>query len=69
MNSEKPAMHAHFVVAGPGVSAGVGLGVIRQIDIAPTLCALLGIDPPAQARGRVLAKALARPLPPGRGTR
>jgi hypothetical protein len=59
----RPDMQAVFVLAGPGVSSGVELGAIRQIDIAPTLCALLGIDPPAQATGRVLEKALARPLP------
>jgi predicted AlkP superfamily phosphohydrolase/phosphomutase len=63
LNPERPGMHAAFAVAGPGVPAGVDLGTIRQIDIAPTLCALLGIDPPAHAKGRVLANALARPLP------
>jgi predicted AlkP superfamily phosphohydrolase/phosphomutase len=67
-NPDRPGMHASFIVGGPGVSAGVALGVIRQIDIAPTLCALLGIDPPAQARGRVLSKVLAWALPtPSRG--
>jgi predicted AlkP superfamily phosphohydrolase/phosphomutase len=62
-NPERPGMHAIFIVRGPGVSVDIPLGAIRQIDIAPTLCALLGIDPPAQAKGRVLSKALARPLP------
>ena len=46
--------------AGPAWPQGVDLGPIRQIDVAPTLCALLGIDPPAQATGAVLTKALAR---------
>jgi predicted AlkP superfamily phosphohydrolase/phosphomutase len=65
VNPERPEMLASFVVAGPGVAAGAKLGAIRQIDIAPTLCALLGISPPAQATGRVLTGALARgPLPP-----
>jgi arylsulfatase A-like enzyme len=53
-------MWAAFAVAGPGVARGADLGLIRQIDIAPTLCALLGIDPPASAVGRVLTPALAR---------
>jgi arylsulfatase A-like enzyme len=53
-------MWAAFAVAGPGVASGADLGLIRQIDIAPTLCALLGIDPPARAAGRVLTGALAR---------
>jgi predicted AlkP superfamily phosphohydrolase/phosphomutase len=60
LNPERPEMLASFVVAGPGVAAGARLGVIRQIDIAPTLCALLGISPPAQATGTVLRAALAR---------
>ena len=61
-------MHAGFALAGPGVAAGADLGEIRQIDIAPTLCALLGIEPPAQATGVVLRGALARtaPMPPAR---
>ncbi len=63
LDPDRPAMHASFTVAGPGVAAGVDLGLIRQIDIAPTLCALLGLDPPAQASGQVLTKALAHPLP------
>jgi len=63
-NPERPEMLASFVVAGPGVAPGAKLGTIRQIDIAPTLCALLGISPPAQATGSVLRAALARaPVP------
>jgi predicted AlkP superfamily phosphohydrolase/phosphomutase len=60
LNPERPEMMASFVVAGPGVAAGAKLRPIRQIDIAPTLCALLGISPPAQATGKVLLEALAR---------
>jgi predicted AlkP superfamily phosphohydrolase/phosphomutase len=55
---ERPELRAAFAITGPGVAAGVDLGPIRQIDIAPTLCALLGLDPPAHATGRVLVKAL-----------
>ncbi|HEY6547226.1 MAG TPA: alkaline phosphatase family protein, partial [Vicinamibacteria bacterium] len=53
----RPEMHASFVVAGPGVATGE-LGVIRQVDIAPTLAALLGLRPPAQSSGAVLSRAL-----------
>jgi hypothetical protein len=60
LDPERPEMFASFTVSGPGVAAGVDLGIIHQIDIAPTLCALLGIDPPAQATGKVLESALAR---------
>lgn len=60
LDPDRREMQGAFVVAGPGVAPGADLGVIRQIDIAPTLCALLGIDPPAQAAGSVLQKALSR---------
>ena len=59
LNPERSEMQAGFVVAGPGVARGVSLGPIRQIDVAPTLAALLGLDPPAQATGSILTKALA----------
>ena len=60
---QKPAerrMLGSFVIAGPGVAAGADLGVIQQIDIAPTLAALLGMDPLAHAVGKPLAAALAK---------
>ena len=47
------AAEGPLAVAGPGVAAGVDLGVVRAIDVAPTLSALLGVDPPARARGTV----------------
>jgi len=53
-------MHAGFTISGPGVAGGANLGVIRQIDVAPTLCALLGLEPPANATGRILDAALAK---------
>jgi arylsulfatase A-like enzyme len=61
-------MHAAFALAGAGVAERAQLGVIRQIDVAPTLCLLLGIEPPAQATGVVLLSALARreAMPPFR---
>lgn len=57
---QRPELQATFQVAGAGVAPGVDLGVIRHIDVAPTLCALLGLDPPAEARGHVLVTALAQ---------
>lgn len=52
-------MLASFVIAGPGVATGADLGVIEQVDIAPTLAALLGMDPLAHAVGKPLAAAMA----------
>ena len=59
---QKPAerrLQGSFVIAGPGVAAGADLGVIQQVDIAPTLAALLGMDPLAHAEGKPLAAAMA----------
>ena len=56
-----PEMRAVFIMAGPGVSGGADLGEMRQIDVVPTLCAILGIDPPRQAIGTVLERALTWP--------
>jgi predicted AlkP superfamily phosphohydrolase/phosphomutase len=44
-------LHAIFYAAGPRVQPGVRLGVIRTIDIAPTVTQLLGVPRPADARG------------------
>jgi predicted AlkP superfamily phosphohydrolase/phosphomutase len=60
LDPDRREMQVGFVIAGPGVAAGADLGTIRQIDVAPTLAALLGLDPPAHATGTVLTKALAR---------
>lgn len=37
-------MHTGFIVAGAGVRAGVPLPLVRQIDIAPTIARLLGVE-------------------------
>ncbi|MBI4478062.1 MAG: alkaline phosphatase family protein [Acidobacteria bacterium] len=47
-------LQAIFYAAGPGVAAGRHLGLVRSVDIAPTVAALLGIPPPAHATGRAL---------------
>ncbi|HUG52988.1 MAG TPA: alkaline phosphatase family protein [Vicinamibacteria bacterium] len=69
LDPARPAMHAAFALAGPGVASGARLGVVRQIDVAPTLSRLLGLEPPAQATGIVLMEALSRKaaMPPARG--
>jgi hypothetical protein len=60
LDPRRGEMLASLTLAGPGVATGVDLGLVREIDVAPTLSALLGIDPPANAAGSVLARALAR---------
>lgn len=56
------AQHAVFIMAGPGVKQGVHLqGQVRQVDVAPTICYLLGIDVPRNAEGGVIYEALQDP--------
>lgn len=47
-------LQAIFYAAGPGIAAGRRLGLVRSVDVGPTLAALLGIPPPADATGRAL---------------
>ncbi|MCW5942635.1 MAG: alkaline phosphatase family protein [Fimbriimonadaceae bacterium] len=47
-------MQAIFVAAGPGVGARTALGGVRQVDVNPTVCALLGIRAAPQVVGRSL---------------
>ena len=46
-----------FVMLGAGVKPGQASG-LRQVDIAPTISALLGIAVPADAQGRILWDSL-----------
>ena len=36
-----------LIAAGAGIRAGVPLPLVRQIDIAPTLASLLGLEMPS----------------------
>jgi hypothetical protein len=49
------------VVAGPGVKAGVRFPYSEQIDIIPTLAYLMGVNPPENGMGRIMAEALVKP--------
>jgi len=60
-----------LIVSGPGVRAGQRLDYAEQIDIVPTLCYLMGVKPPPNADGRILAEALLESpanVPPPRQT-
>lgn len=57
---EDEDMRGIFMVAGPHVKHA-DLGVVRQIDIAPTVSALLEIAPPANADGLALDVLLVEP--------
>ena len=58
---ENRDMHAIFFIAGPGVAQNVVTPPMSQIDVAPTLSALLGIRAPADSCGRVVFEALQQP--------
>lgn len=47
-------LHAIFFAAGPQVDARTNPGIVRTIDVAPTVARLLGIDPPRNSIGRVI---------------
>ncbi len=55
--NEPEVVAAPLVLAGGPVRAGAKIEA-RQIDIAPTICALLGLPLPSTSQGRVLLDAL-----------
>ena len=57
-SGEPEARKTPLVMLGPAIRAGVRLDA-RQIDVAPTVAALLGVALPAASRGRVLVEGLA----------
>lgn len=57
LDQTRPGLPSALVIHGPGIAGGGDLGLVRAIDVAPTLACLLGIDPPAQAEGQALRAA------------
>jgi predicted AlkP superfamily pyrophosphatase or phosphodiesterase len=47
-----PEMGGAFLAMGRGVPEGLALDEVRQIDVAATVAALLGIEPPLHSEGR-----------------
>jgi predicted AlkP superfamily pyrophosphatase or phosphodiesterase len=43
----EPRMHTGLIASGAGIRPGVPLPLVRQIDIAPTLAGLLGLEMPS----------------------
>lgn len=58
--STQPRMNAMFVAAGSGIRSGLKLGTLENIQVAPTIARLLGIDFPS-ARGELLGEILIEP--------
>ena len=53
--------HIPLILMGPGVVAGTYHDHVALHDLAPTLAAVLQIEPPSGAQGRVLSEALRAP--------
>jgi predicted AlkP superfamily phosphohydrolase/phosphomutase len=53
-------MQAIFYLGGPGVAQNKRIPGVRVIDIAPTICRLMGIPLPADSNGIVVGQALDR---------
>ncbi len=56
-----------MVLWGAGIKRGVRIPYAEQMDVVPTICALLEMDPPNSSQGRAIGEALERPpadLPP-----
>src|SRR5207247_2739084 len=66
LDPERREMQGLFVVAGPRGAGGADPGLVRAVDVAPTLSAPPRVDPPAPAHGVVLGGALAPPPRTGR---
>ncbi len=50
---DQPALYATCIISGAGVKAGTKLGLVRNLDIAPTIARVLGIEMP-NVDGRAL---------------
>jgi predicted AlkP superfamily pyrophosphatase or phosphodiesterase len=55
---QEPSMGALFVAVGRGAPAGADLGVLRSLDLAPTILALLGLPVPDTMEGRPIERLL-----------
>src|SRR5262245_12206339 len=66
---EVPRMSALFAAVGGGVPAGLALGEVRSIDVAPTVLSLLGVPVPAWMEGRPIPELSAPARPPAEGGR
>ena len=50
--------HIPLILMGPGIAPGTYREHVALNDLAPTLAAILGVEPPSGAQGRVLTEAL-----------
>lgn len=55
-----PQLRAGFIAVGPGIPAGLRLGTVRLIDVAPTAARILGVSLP-HPQGRAMELGSPRP--------
>jgi hypothetical protein len=55
---DEPSMAGILVASGPGIQPGTRLGRVANLDVAPTVIALLGETPPEWMEGRVIGRLL-----------
>jgi hypothetical protein len=60
-DSALPSMSAILYAAGPSFKQGNRLGLVRNIDIAPTVLEILGVDAPSTVDGSVIPDILRKP--------
>ena len=58
--STNPKMNAVFVAWGRGIKSGARLGLVQNMDVAPTIAHLLGVELPG-VQGKPLMGVLAKP--------
>jgi len=60
--ADPEVLDTELLLAGPGVLPGARASApLEMVDVAPTLAALLGVPPPAQAQGRTATELLDLP--------
>lgn len=57
-DSRLPSMSASFLAAGPDIWRGKTVSLVNNIDVAPTIMRLLGVEPASAVDGRVLTEIL-----------
>jgi arylsulfatase A-like enzyme len=62
-------MAALFAAVGRAVPAGLALGEVRGVDVAPTVLSLLGVPVPEWMEGRPIPELVPRAEPPAEDLR
>jgi hypothetical protein len=57
-HSDIPAMSATFIAAGPNIKTGVVVPQMHNIDVAPTIMQLFGVQPAATVDGTAVTQIL-----------